>query len=418
MQRNTKLRVAIDCRIRDSQQGVGTAVLALANALSASKPVNQEYTFIVCEDMRDWLAPYIYGPCRLVSIPGSTHFRSGLWRLLFSQLKRVVQIAPLQPIWVKVRGEMTPVPISDGYVESQRFDVVHFPTQAAYLTEIPSIYQPWDLQHLHYPQFFSETEFVLRERYYPAFCNQARRVCVQASWTKEDIIKNYDIASEKIVVIPWGSVLNAYQAPSEDGEQKTVEKYSLPGHFFFYPAITWPHKNHEVIIRALHILKREHRTPDVYFTGASTQFRSTLDQIAKELGVFEQLHYLGFVTPEELQVIFHAATAMVFPSKFEGFGLPILEAFDARLPVLSSNATTLPEVAQNAALYFDPDNPLELASLMKKMLDDPHSRQDLIDKGALVLSRRSIKDTVAHFQVLYESTAASLSDDNRRFDAV
>jgi glycosyltransferase involved in cell wall biosynthesis len=410
MTMNRKLRIAIDCRIANSREGVGSALLALANTLSMSDIADQQYTFIVRHEMQEWLAPYIYGPCQLVVLPGSRT----------STLKRCIRaMTPVRLIWDKVRGSMTPIPISDGYVELHGFDVVHFPAQPAYLTKIPSIYQPWDLQHLHYPQFFTESEFVLREKFYRAFCDRATYVCVQTAWTKQDIIKQYGIASEKVTVIPWGSVLSAYKAPTVETKKATIEKYRLPSHFFFYPAVTWPHKNHELIIRALHVLKREHSLiPDIYFTGASTQFRSTLDQIAQELGVFEQLHYLGFVTPEELQVIFHAATAMVFPSKFEGFGLPILEAFDARLPVLSSNATTLPEVAQNAALYFDPDNPLELASLMKKMLDDPQSRQDLIDKGSLVLSQRSIEDTVAHFQVLYERTVASPSDNNRRFDAV
>lgn len=405
---NRKLRIAIDCRIANSREGVGSALLALANALSMSGIAGQEYTFIVRQEMQEWIAPYIYGPCQLVSLPGSST----------SRLKRYIrEITPVRWLWNKIRTSMMPLPSSDGYVELHGFDVVHFPAQPAYLTEIPSIYQPWDLQHLHYPHFFTKSEFVLREKSYRAFCSRATYVCVQTAWTKRDIIKQYGIASEKIMVIPWGSVFSAYKVPTIETQKKTIEKYHLPSEFFFYPAVTWPHKNHELILRALCILKSKHGlTPDVYFTGASTKFRQTLDKVAQELGVSEHIHYLGFVTPEELRVIFHTATAMIFPSKFEGFGLPILEAFDSHLPVLSSNATTLPEVAQNAALYFDPDNPLELASLMEKMLNDPQLRQDLIDKGTSVLSQCSIKDTVAHFQVLYERVAAS-SNENRR-DAV
>jgi glycosyltransferase involved in cell wall biosynthesis len=96
---------------------------------------------------------------------------------------------------------------------------------------------------------------------------------------------------------------------------------------------------------------------------------------------------------------------MIYPSKFEGFGLPILEAFQARLPVLSSSATTLPEVALDAALYFDPDSPAELASLMKTILDEPELRQELISKGTRVLSHYSFSDTATSFQALYEKTA-------------
>jgi glycosyltransferase involved in cell wall biosynthesis len=408
---NHKLRIALDCRNLDAQQGIGTAVLALANALSGSESVAQEYTFIVPQELQEWLRPYISGPCRLMCIPAST----------LSRLKKSLRaVAPLRSVWARMRSGMLPVPVSSGDVELQNFDLVHFPTQAAYLTHLPSIYQPWDLQHLHYPEFFSRTEFALRERWYRAYCAQAAFVCVQAEWSRQDVIKNYGISPDKVVVIRWGSVFDAYAAPSSQAQQATIEKYRLPRQFFFYPAITWPHKNHENIIRALHLLKKEHgRTPDAYFTGASTNFRGKLDEIAREFGVLDQLHYLGFVTTEELQSVFANATAMVFPSKFEGFGLPILEAFHAHLPVLCSNATVLPEVAQHGAAYFEPDSPVELAALMVRSMDDPDFRESLSQKGSEVLARFSMRDTAAKFQALYARTVGhsspgrSLSQDVR-----
>jgi glycosyltransferase involved in cell wall biosynthesis len=193
-----------------------------------------------------------------------------------------------------------------------------------------------------------------------------------------------------------------------------VEKYNLPKQFFFYPAATWPHKNHEAIFRALQILKNAYSLdPHVYFTGLSTEHRSVLNKLAQEAGIFEQVHFLGFLTPEELQVVFGGATAMVFPSKFEGFGLPILEAFHARLPVLSSNATTLPEVAGDAALYFDPDSPMELASLMEEILKTPAMREELIRRGTGVLSQHSINETAAGFRALYRRTADLSSQRDR-----
>lgn len=392
-----KLRIAIDCRIGDSNQGIGTAVLALARALSDSHVADQEYTFIVREGMQNWLAPYVSGPCSLTAIPASKS----------SALKKVLQpIAPLRFLWQKLRDKMAHIPVSDGYVESQHFDVVHFPTQTAYLTDIPTIYQPHDLQHVHYPQFFSAVEFALRERYYRTFCGHASFVCVHTQWTKQDVLNQYGIAEEKIVVIPWGPVFQAYTAPSVSESRAIVEKYALPEHFFFYPAATWPHKNHENILRALHLLKSKHgNRPSVYFTGASTEHRFVLDNLARDLCVSDQVHFLGFLPSQELQAVFNAATAMIYPSKFEGFGLPLLEAFHAKLPVLSSNATSLPEVARDAALYFDPDSPMELAALMKTILDVPEVRQELISKGTRVLAHYSISDTAASFQALYERTA-------------
>jgi glycosyltransferase involved in cell wall biosynthesis len=394
MDRGRKLRIAVDCRIEDPRQGTGMAVLSLAKALSESKSADQEYTFLVTEENRNWLAPYIYGPCKVVGIP-ATGLRS---------------IKLLRSIWHRLRGNAVSVPRSDGFIESHQFDVVHFPTQLAFLTDLPSIYQPWDLQHLHYPEFFSREQFAAREVQYRAFCGQATFVCVQAEWTKSDVITQFGIEAEKIRVIPWGSVFDSYEMPSTKIRQATIEKFGFPRSFFFYPAATWPHKNHEVILRALYILKTVHgRAIDVYFTGASKEHRPVLDRLVEELGISKQVHFLGFLAPEELQVVFSTATAMVFPSKFEGFGLPILEAFHASLPVLSSDATTLPEVAQDAALYFDPDAPEELAKLMLTMLDMPELRQNLIRRGTDVLSRCSMSETVAKLQALYEQTAALAS---------
>lgn len=399
---NPKLRVAIDCRIGDPRQGIGTAVLALAKALSDSKESNQEYTFIVREEMVEWLEPYIYGPCSLKGIPSVSRPSRSFMRSIVSR------ITPIRTIWRRFHKQALHIPTSDGYVESEQFDIVHFPTQMAYLTELTTVYQPWDLQHLHYPQFFSKNEFERRELEYRTFCDQAACICVQAEWTKSDVVAQYKISADKVEVIPWGSIFDAYENPSKEDIRIIIERLRLPNHFFFYPAFTWPHKNHEVILRALHILKSDHGpTPHILFTRSSPERRSDLDKLARDLGVYDQVRFLGFVTPLELQTVFSAATAMVFPSKFEGFGLPILEAFHARLPVLSSNATTLPEIGRDGALYFDPDSPTELSALMKAILDNPNLREDLIQKGSHVLSQHSMRETAARFQALYDRIAAS-----------
>ncbi|WP_130419290.1 glycosyltransferase family 4 protein [Edaphobacter modestus] len=407
---NRKLRIAVECRIDDPNSGVGSSMLWLAHALSGSSIEDQEYTFIVHEATRNWLEPHIFGPCHLAAIPKPQP----------SQLKRILRgVAPVRNLWRRLRVQFADVPASDGFIESNGFDLVHFVSPTAYSTTCPAIFQPCDLQHLHYPEFFSKNDFVLREKWYRAFCEQAKFVCVQAEWTKRDIITHYNIPDEKVVVAPWGSVFDAYKDPSDEEIRDAVERYALPSQFFFYPAKTWAHKNHEVVLRALHILKREHGiAPHVFFTGSSTDRRSKLDGLAQNLGISEQIHFLGFVASTQLQAIFKTATAMLFPSKFEGFGLPILEAFQARLPVISSNATTLPEVGRDGALYFSPDSAEDLSRLMKAVLDSPELRQDLVDKGTLVLSRYSMDKTAASFQSLYRKTASLALPDHRIRDAI
>jgi glycosyltransferase involved in cell wall biosynthesis len=402
MYKGKNLRIAIDCRIEDPKQGIGTAVLALADALSKSQETAQDYTFVVSEAMREWLEPHIFGPCRMKVIPPSK----------LAGLKSSMRwLAPLRMLWRMVRSRKITVPVSDGSLESEGFDVVHFPTQMAFLTSIPSIYQPWDLQHLHYPQFFSEEEYAGREMRYQAFCRQAAYVCVQTEWTRRDVIERYGLAAGKVVVVRWGSVFSSYREPSDATRRAASERLGLSGQFFFYPAVTWPHKNHAVIFRALRVLRERARVVDVYFTGATTEFRAQLDELAGSLGVLEQVHSLGFVTSDELQTLFQESTAMLFPSKFEGLGLPVLEAFHAGVPVVCANATVLPEVAQDAALYFDPDSPEELAGQMIRMLDEPDLRRVLIEKGRQVLSQFSMQETVAGLQQLYALAAEKRGGD-------
>jgi len=402
---STKLRIAIDCRINDPLQGIGRAVIALARALSASPMYEQEYTFVVREDVSEWIKPHIYGPCRFeaVSVPES----------LGSQLKSRLKAVPgLECIWKDIRSHskrIVSVPTSDGFVESRNFDIVHFPTQQAFLTKIPSIYQPWDLQHIHFPEFFSQVEIGSREKLYRAFCKQAKYVCVQTEWGKKDLVEKLSIEPEKVKVIRWGSVFDAYQPPLSAAVAATSERLQLPKQYFVYPAVTWVHKNHEAIIRALRILKHTHNVKAyVCFSGKCTDFRRDLDRLAIECGVADQIRYLGFIPTEDLQAVYAGAIAMVFPSKFEGFGLPIVEAFQAGLPVLCSNATVLPEVAQDGALYFDPSSPEQLSEHMKSIVDDDGLRSRLIEKGKRILPDYSIGQTAAKFQFLYQQTVSDV----------
>jgi hypothetical protein len=195
MPTDRKLRVAVECRIDDPRSGVGSAILALAHALSESKNLDQEYTFIVNDDAKAWLEPHIFGSCHLV----------GIERPRPSRIKPIFRnLTLLRTIWRSLRVLLFNPPKSDGYVESNGFDIVHFPTPSAYLTGLPSIYQPWDLQHLHFPRFFSRSEYALREREYRTFTDQAECVCVQTEWSRQDVIQQYGIAPEKVRVIQWG----------------------------------------------------------------------------------------------------------------------------------------------------------------------------------------------------------------------
>ncbi|WP_172838295.1 glycosyltransferase family 4 protein [Terriglobus roseus] len=262
------------------------------------------------------------------------------------------------------------------------------------------------MQHRHYPKFFSPQDYRVRETQYPAFCERARFVCVQTEWTKQDVVTQYGLDPNKVVVIRWGTAFEAYSQPSAEDIEGVRQDLVLPEQFFLYPAICWPHKNHAVILRALALLKtRKGPAPHVVFTGKPAEYQKTVEALAQELGVADKVSFLGFTTSSQIQVLFHLATALLFPSHFEGLGLPILEAFRAGLPVISSNATVLSEVTGDAALLFPPNSPEELADAMEKILASPELREKLSARGAKVLENYSIEETARQFFRLYRRIA-------------
>lgn len=399
-----KLKVAIDFRVDDPRQGAGTSVLALAHGLSRLRDEDQEYVFIVNEAYLPWIQPHVSGPCSVVAAPRPT--LSKLARVK-AQLRKVTL---LRRLWLRSLPTAALIPRSDGFIESLGCDLVHFPCQIARLTESPSIYQPWDLQHRHYPEFFAPEDVLLRNIRYSAFCHKARFVCIQTEWGKQDLVREFDLDPAKIVVIRWGTAFEAYQPLLASEMADARARLALPPEFFLYPAVTWPHKNHELILHALRELRAVGRPTHVVFTGASTPHRKHLDALVRQMGLQAQVHFLGFVTSQELQAIYQLATAMIFPSRFEGLGLPILEAFRVGLPVLCSSATVLPEVVGQAALLFNPDSPADLRAAIKKV-QSPQTRARLIAEGTVVLKQYSADKAAREFATLYRATAGD--DPNR-----
>ena len=162
------LRVVIDARRLQAgvAGGVEQVMIGLAHGLSSLDGGDEEYFFLTSPSDPQWIAPYLSGRCRVLVSTGAHD--PPQWR------RRLAGVAPLRAAWEVVSpmlGPRTiPIPGSDGTIERAGADVVHFPQQSAFLTGVPSIYQPHDLQHLHLPQYFSRRTRLAREVTYRAFC--------------------------------------------------------------------------------------------------------------------------------------------------------------------------------------------------------------------------------------------------------
>ena len=365
------LRVCIDARLGSGRfGGVEQVVIGVASGLSRLGDGDEEYLFLTHPEHEDWLLPYLEGSCRPLH-PRIGHARRRARAIGRGLAERVPAV-----------GTRFSVRRSDGTIEAAGADVVHFPFQDAFTTEVPSIYQPHDLQHVHLPEHFSPWIRKRREAIYRTHCERAEAVVAMTSWGRRDFIESYGLPEEKVWVVPGASVLPEYPAPSPADLEEIRARLSLPDSFLFYPAQPWPHKNHELLLEALAAIRERTGTPiPLVCTGAPAgQFHQVRDR-AVDLGFEETVLFPGFVSPKELRALYELATALVFPSRFEGWGLPVCEAFSAGLPVASSSATGLPDLIGDAGLIFDPESTEGIADAVQRIWTDEGLRRTLAERG-------------------------------------
>ena len=152
-----------------------------------------------------------------------------------------------------------------------------------------------------------------------------------------------------------------------------------PERFLLYPANFWPHKNHEMLLTAFGIYRSSHPDSDLklVLTGAPGARRDFLMDAAARMGMNGSVVFPGYVPDADFSALMRGSMALIFPSLFEGFGIPLIEAMAAGRPLLVSNATSLPEVAGGAALLFDPRRPMEIVGAIARIAADPRLRAEL-----------------------------------------
>jgi glycosyltransferase involved in cell wall biosynthesis len=209
-----------------------------------------------------------------------------------------------------------------------------------------------------------------------ASSRRADRVLAISEWAKQDLVAAAGLAPGRIDVTPLG-VRPAGDAATEEADLRA--RYSLgSGPIVLSVAQKRPYKNLDTLLRALPELD-----PDVRLVlpGASTPHENELRSLARQLGVTERVRFLAWVSDSDLAGLYRAATCFALPSRMEGFGLPILEAMAAGTPVACADRASLPEVAGDAALLFNPDDQRSVTGALRRLLDDPPLRADFVRRG-------------------------------------
>ena len=269
-------------------------------------------------------------------------------------------------------------------VRNIKVDIMHHPFTVLTPpgTGTPSVLTFWDMQHEFFPEFFSRQELHKRQRLYPAAAMEAERIIVSSGFTRDCLVERYGIPADKIEVIftGYGPEYRVIDDPAE--LQRIREKYRLDRPFLFYPAATWPHKNHRNLLAALRIL-RDSRGFDgeLILSGIAMQSHGEITAEIARLGLTDSARILGYLPAGDLPLFYNLARMLVFPSLFEGFGIPLVEAMACGCPVVCSSTTSLPEVAGGAGLLFDPQTPEQIAEAVWSVWTDEARRCEMRAHG-------------------------------------
>ena len=300
----------------------------------------------------------------------------------------------------------------------QRLDVVHIPHhEAPFFTPSKLVVTIHDCVHLLFPQEdssnFGNYRSYLRTK---RVVHAAQHVLAVSRSTKDDLINIFELPDSKISVV-HNALDERFAFTHTPGERKQVlERYQLKDPFVLYSGKIRPHKNVHRLIEAFAVLKNELGDSDRYknlkliIIGDELSKHQYLRLTVIRSGAQQDVRFFGFVPYPILRVFYQSAELFAFPSLYEGFGLPPLEAMANRAPVLASNTSSLPEVLEDAAVLVNPENVFDIARGMKLILSDDAVRQRLIQKGLQQVAKFSWKLAAQKILERYQFAATGSAD--------
>jgi glycosyltransferase involved in cell wall biosynthesis len=271
------------------------------------------------------------------------------------------------------------------------------------LTPCKSVVTIHDCIHLRFPQYLpSRLGYVYARSSLWVATHRATRVLTVSETSKRDILRYFRVPESKIDVIYNAIDERLGEAPSAEDVEQVRERYQLNDPFVLYAGNIKPHKNLERLIEAFNTLRRgglEHAK--LLIIGDEVSKYATLRRAVHRHKLHKHVRFLGFVSDKTLASLYRLASVFVFPSLYEGFGLPPLEAMAAGTPVITSNVSSLPEVVGDAAILIDPYEPDEIAHAMRRVLTDEALRDDLRARGLARVKEFSWDRSVRRVREIY-----------------
>lgn len=355
---------------------------------------NEHYILLTSDKNHDVFAEFeSLGMKRLCVRALEINSLTSFWQRAFNKIKR------------EIKGRILP-----GILKNQGIALLFCPMTAPTYSEagIPTISILYDLQHMFYPTFFNQEELANRNNFYKKLKQKVDYIICISSFTRDTVIEKLGISAEKVTSVPI-SIHNRFNIYGIEALSRVLSKYNLSGRkYALYPANFWPHKNHKMLLTAfnMYLNKYPDQKLDLVFSGATVgDDLKILEDAVMQMNISERIHFLGYLPEEELASIWAGAHFLVFPSLFEGFGIPLLEAMYFEKPIICSNTTSLPEVGGDAALYFDPRRPEEIVAAMRSIMNDNELYSSLVLKGKARLATFRYDEMVNQYVTLFYKIA-------------
>ena len=256
-------------------------------------------------------------------------------------------------------------------------DFVLPPVQGA----IPTLLTVHDLSFIHYPDTFTPALVNFLNNVVPRSVNRAAHILADSNATKNDLIELWEVPTEKITVL-YSGVHSRFQPVTNDKKLSSVrQKYEIPNTPYLLSLSTiHPRKNYQMLIRAFKPIADQFPHNLIIGGGKGWLYEPVFAEVEKQ-GLQGRVKFIGFVDDEDLPTLYTSASLFLFPSLYEGFGLPLLEAMACGVPVVSSNTSSLPEVAGNAAKILDPLRPHLWTNSIIQLLQTPALRVKMVSAG-------------------------------------
>jgi len=350
------MRVALDARTATEHfPGIGRYVAGLSSGIQEADPRL---------------------PVRLLADPRNTlWWRPPQWALI---------PAPWSPFSLSQHWKLKPALRRNGIT---LYHSTYYP--APCFQDIPTVWTCCDLIPLIFPRFFPRWQRTVFRIAHRVLVERCRHILAISASTRSDLLRFFPVRPEKISVIPLG-VDPRFVPRGRDEIQGMRRRIGLPEKYVLYVGINKPHKNLVTLLKAWRDFRQEARPPGddvrLVLAGPWDERYPEAKAYAARGGLQGEVLFVGPVEEDLLPSVYSGALAFVFPSLYEGFGLPVLEAMACGTPVLCAHTSGLPEVCGDAALYFDPRQSRTLAEGLRRVLEDAALREDLRSRG---LSRAS-----------------------------